>query len=36
MIENLVFCMVVFGATVVPVGIVGLIGCIVRPDVFKF
>lgn len=36
MTENIVFCMIVFGVTIVPFGIVGLVGCIVRPDVFKF
>lgn len=36
MLEDLIICLLAFGLFSLPFGIVGLIGCIVRPDVFKF
>ena len=36
MLEDLIIFMLAFGLFSLPFGVVGLIGCIVRRDVFKF
>lgn len=36
MLEDLIVFMLALGLFSLPFGVVGLIGCIVRPDVFKF
>ena len=36
MLEDLIICMIAMGLLSLPFTLVGLVGCIVRPDVFKF